>query len=549
MKMKWLKRIVALMCAGAMVCGTLAGCGKQGGDKPTVDNTVEDKTNLKIMLFAQGYGTAWVEAMADAFEAKNEGVKVDIKLAQSGEVMKADLKNYKYCDTDLYLDIVNGSGHSLMAEMSKAYDGKQAMRDLTYLFNSQIPGEEVTLGEKMNTSLKDACVVDGRDTEDTKDDTFYYLPYVTATMGLYYNETVIDNALGKGNWKLPNTSDELIALCEQLKAKGCAFLLPGGLDQWAGSYYLAWWAQYEGMENFLKFFDGIGYDSTKNRETTNSNLIFKQPGREAAAIASHNLLGYDKGYTLKNSIEINVYNLNEYQTRFTLAKNNYAFYPCGDWLMQELENNSTIKSDSVIKLMKTPVISSIIESTNSYSKEKAKRLPNVTSDAVLSQVVDYVDGKGSLPAGVTEEEAAVVKEARNITGSMATNLVMYAPSFSNAKTLADEFMLFMASDEGIQILKDNCKGGFSPFNYEYTNLNATEQSVYEATKEAIYVDNFFFNPLFYSAGVAALSAGTADTLDGLFCKPNGPTGEEINKMMIEAFEGKKWDNYLTKLSE
>ena len=549
MKRNWLKRAVALLCIGTLVCGLLAGCGKGGSGKETVDNTVEDTKNLKIMVFAKGYGTKWVEALAEAFEKKHEGVTVDINIANSAEVMKADLKNYEYCDTDLYFDITNGSGHSLIAEMKKSYDGKQAMRDLTYLYDSQIPGEKVTLGEKMNDSLRMACISDGRETEDEADDTFYYLPYVTAAIGLYYNETVIDNALGKGNWEVPKTSDELVTLCEQLKAKGCSFLLPGGLDQWASSLYLAWWAQYEGMDNFLKFFDGVGYDAVKNREATNSNLIFNQPGRLASAIASYNVLSYEKGYTLKNSIEINVNNLNEYQTRFTLAKNNYAFYPCGDWLMQELENNSTIESDCVIKMMKTPVISSIIDSTNSYSSDTSKRLPNIGSDEVLSQVIDYVDGVGELPSGVTEAEVEIIREARNISGSMATNQIAYAPSFSNAKTLADEFLLFMASDEGIQIFKENCNGGFAPFTYEYSNLNVTEQSVYEATKNSIYVDDFYYNPLFYSAGVKALTAGTADTLDGMFCKPNGLTGEEINESMIKAFEGKKWDNYLSKLSK
>lgn len=549
MKNKMLKRTIALLWAATMVCGSLAGCGGSGGNKEKVDNTVEDTTHLKIMCYAKGYGTQWLEAVVEAFEKKHEGVSVDISLANSAEVMQANLKNYEYCDTDLYFDITNGSGHSLLAEFKKAYKGGQALRDLTYLYDAQIPGEDVTLGEKMNPSLKRACIYEGRDTEDTSDDTYYYLPYVTAAMGLYYNETVINNALGEGNWEVPKTSDELISLCKRLKEKGCYFLLPGGLDQWAGSYYLAWWAQYEGMENFLKFFDGIGYDTTKNREATNSSLIFKQPGRLASAVASYDLLSYKNGYTLSNSIEINVNNLNEYQTRFTLAKNNYAFYPCGDWLMQELANNSTIEADSVIKMMKTPVISSIIDSTDSYSNNNAKRIPNITSDAVLSQVIDYVDGNGELPAGVTEEEAAIVREARHVCGSQATNQIVYAPAFSNAKTLADEFILFLASDEGIQIFKENCNGGFAPYTYEYTNLNVTEQSVYEATKDAIYVDDFYYNPLFYSAGVRALTAGTADTLDGMFCKPNGLTGKEINAAMIEAFEGKKWDNYLRKLSE
>ena len=76
--------------------------------------------------------------------------------------------------------------------------------------------------------------------------------------------------------------------------------------------------------------------------------------------------------------------------------------------MQELKNNEVVASDSVIKMMKTSVISSIINSTDSYSGSTDKRLPNITSDAILAQVVDYVDGVGELPAGVTEEEVAII---------------------------------------------------------------------------------------------------------------------------------------------
>jgi len=66
-------------------------------------------------------------------------------------------------------------------------------------------------------------------------------------MGLYYNETVIDNALGKGNWSVPNTSDELVALCEQLKEKGCCIMLPSTLDQWSYSVFAAWWENMKDM--------------------------------------------------------------------------------------------------------------------------------------------------------------------------------------------------------------------------------------------------------------------------------------------------------------
>ena len=541
-----LKKILACLMAVALTTGCLAGCG--GEKKKAVDNTVEDTTNLKIMLYAKGYGTEWLTKVAESFEAKYEGVTVDINLVNSADVMKADIKNTEYCDTDLYFDIVAAGGHGLVNELKQTYNNGQALRDMTYLYNSEIPGEGVTLGAKMNTSLRNAFAVEGRETEDTADDKYYFLPYVTGAMGLYYNETVIDNALGKGNWSVPNTSDELLALCKKLAAKDCHILLPGGLDQWASSVFLSWWAQYEGIDNYNKFFEGVGYDKTKNREAENSSKIFEQPGRLASLNASYDLLSNKSGYTLANSAEINVNNLNEYQTRFTLAKNKYAFYPCGDWLMQELKNNSTIESDSVIKMMKTPVISSIIDSCDSYSADQTKHLPNIKSDKVLSQVVDYVDGNGKLPKGVTEEEAAYVKAARNMVGTKGMEHIVYAPAFSNAKTLADQFLLFLASDEGIQLFKENCVGGFAPYNYEYSDLDATEQSVYEACKEAIYISAYNYKPLFYSAGVKALSNGSPDTLDGLLCKPDGMTGEEIHQSFLDAYSGVKWDSYLSKIS-
>ena len=61
--------------------------------------------------------------------------------------------------------------------------------------------------------------VDTLGTEDTSDDTYFFAPYVIGSMGMYYNETVIDNALGKGNWKVPNTTDELVALCKRLQER------------------------------------------------------------------------------------------------------------------------------------------------------------------------------------------------------------------------------------------------------------------------------------------------------------------------------------------
>ena len=530
----------ALLCAASMI---LTGCGA-GGSKKKVDNTVEDKTNLVIMVGDGGYGTDYIKELAKAFEAKNEGVKVTIQVATANSSMMSEaIKNIEGNDVDLFFGM---QAVPTSEELKYSWNGEQALRDMTYLYNSQIPGEEITLGEKVNASAKLFSQAEGRRTEDTSDDVYYGIPCLSGLMGLYYNETVINNALGEGNWTVPNTSDELLALCERLKEKDCYFLMPGGMDGYSRSLFMTWWAQYEGYENFLKFYEGIGYDKSKNREVENSYYIYSQPGRKASLEASYELVGAKNGYILPNSIEINVAVLNEYQSRFFIAKNNYAFYPCGSWLPNEVVSGNDVNYDSTVKMMQTPIISSIIESTDSYSGTDDKRLPNITSDAILSQVVSYVDGKGELPAGVTEEEVEIIRQTRRLSAAVTEGAIV-APAYSNAKALADEFILFMVSDEGLKIIKENTYGSFPSYKCEYSDLDATEQSMEIIMKDVLLVDNAHYHPLFYRGGISGLATGETGLLDSLLCKPNGKTGTEIFEQIVDTYNSTAWSNILQKV--
>ena len=234
-------------------------------------------------------------------------------------------------------------------------------------------------------------------------------------------------------------------------------------------------------------------------------------------------------------------------------KNKLALYPCGDWLMQELaDNRGETGSASVIKMMKTPVISSIIDSVNSYSAGQEARLPNISDDATLSAVIDYVDGRiDTLPEGVTEAEVAFVAQARNIISSQADMHMVYAPEFSDAKVLANKFLVYMASDEGIQLLKDNCIGGFAPYKYEYQNLSVTEQSIYDATKEGIFVGDYQFHELFYFAKAKSIAlSSAAGTMDSYITKPTRvfKTAEELNNEFLKENSGAKWESLISQIS-
>ena len=535
---KRMKQISALFCVVALV---LSGCGG-AGRKKKVDNTVEDTKNLYIMTMDNGYGTDFVTSLAEAFEAKNEGVDVHIEVVPNGsEKVVQTIKDTEGNDIDIYFNV---NPNTTAEQVKKVWNGEQALREMSYLYDSKIPGEDVTLGEKVNQSSKRNIRYEGRMTEDTSDDVYYGIPDMDGMMGLFYNETVIDKALGKGNWSVPNTTDELLALCERLQEKGCYFLMPGGIDGFSKALIPTWWAQYEGHENYLKFYEGIGYDSSKNREVQNSNYIFSQPGRKEALEVSHALVNHKTGYATSNAVEIGVSVLNEYQSRFFMSKNNYAFYPCGSWLGNEVKSNSGLKYDSVVKMMKTPVISSIIESADSYSGSDEKRLPNITSDKILSQVISYVDGKGELPAGVTEAEVEIIREARSFVCGSTGGIV--CPAYSNAKKLADEFLLFMASDEGLEIAKENSYGNFLAYNTTYEGLDDFESSVVAVRDGATYVGDFKYSPLFTLGGLSGL-IGPDGMIDTALCEPNGKTGTQIFERIIEIYSGSAWNNIVSKV--
>lgn len=553
--MKAMKKITSLLIVLLMLLSMAACGGNNGGTVNNPDNPdeiVEDTTTLNIMILHKGYGFKWLEAMKGGFEKANPGVTVNLTTISKADIIKSDLKNYKKSDFDLYFDISNTGMASLVQEYSTYYGGNQALRPLNDVLDAEIPGEGITVKEKIYDSVLIGYQHTGRDTADVADDVYYGLPYVTGAMGLYYNETVINEALGEGNWEVPNTTDELIALCEKLKAAGCHILLPGSLDQYAKSFFLANWAQYEGLENYLKFFDGVGFDSARGRETTKSSLIYQQEGRLESMKVAFDLLDPDNGFVLPNTAEIGVNNLNDYQKRFVDSKNKLAFYFCGDWLMQEIQDNSGAGSTaSVVKMMKTPVISSIIDSTNSYSVDNEVRLPNVNDDATLSAVIDYVDGvSDTLPSGVTDSEAEFIRSARNTMGSNNDIHSVYAPAFSNAKTLANKFLIYMASDEGIQIFKDNCIGGFAPYQYTYEGLSATEQSIYDATKNGTFVCDFKYNELFYFAGAKAINLGISGTFDSYITSPVGQfaNAEALHQQFVDDNSGIKWDTLIGRIS-
>ena len=387
----------------------------------------------------------------------------------------------------------------------KQYGFEYGMEDLSDLYEMTIPGEEVTFGNKMKDSIKESM---------NYQDHYYSVPWVTGPTGMFYNHTVFQSALGS-DYTLPRTTEELVEVCNTLKNKDILnrenekkkvtpFIYAGQLNYWE-YLYLPWWAQYEGLDDFNMFFEGKVKDEITGTYLYSKD-IFAQKGRLEALQVMEKLLADESGF---KSLEFqpNEYNTNNFRTLQTnfLYKNEFAMMPNGDWLSQESGEGRSFE----VGLMKTPVISSIID-----------RLSTVNDDATLRSVIDYVDGVSEVaPNGVSENDIEEVREARNIVMSASGEHVAYVPAYSDNIELAKEFLLYMAKDSSLKIYNEETQGSYLPF--DYSNVEIATDTLYNETirnihENAIYVDRISNSDIFALGGATAINGdfGTYEALLG-----------------------------------
>ncbi len=496
------KKIIAtFLCIG--IASSLAACG--GGEN--VDNDTETDSKLVIQILQRGYGTQWLYRVADAFESANSGVEVEIIEAINAKELSDTFNSGKqFNDVDIYFTLNYAGVVQVYKDTKNQFDGYEyGLADLTDLYSMTVPGENVTFGDKMNATVKDSITYEGK---------YYGVPWATAVNGLFYNATVYDAVFGS-DYHTPRTTDELYSMSTKIKntevlnrnnekANATPFIYAGALGYW--SYcYLAWWAQYEGLESYNNFYEGKSYDEL-SETWVYSKDIFAQRGRLEGLKVLEALLSDDAGFK-SEKFQPNEYNANNFRTLQTnfLYMNEYAMMPNGDWLAQESSENRTYD----VRLMKTPVISTITD-----------RLPSVNDETTLLAVIDYVDGvSAAKPAGVSDADIEEVRIARNIYNCGAAEHTAYVPAYSNAIPLAKKFLLFLATNEALKIYADNTKGANLPFDYSKVGQSASNSffsSIKEVTKNAYYIDQISNSDIFTLGGAAATdyNAGTYDALLG-----------------------------------
>lgn len=502
--MKTIKKLITLCLALCLSASTLSAfaCNKTNNDSGPYANET-----LEIFVVNAGYGTAWLTDTIEEFkkqewvQQKYPNLKV-LKPASntsSGFIDSKMTSGLKANTFDLMFSCpAVGSQYE-----KKDSAGNYYFEDLNEdVFNATIPGEGVTVKSKMNPQIYAQTNIVLKDKSQVR----FAMPWINGMMGFMYNKDKIDSVLGE-DYVMPRTTNEFVECVKALKTglpkrpgelyENDAPFIFAGMTRYFNANFQVWWAQYEGLAQYENFWNG------KNDEGTFSKEIFAQTGRLRSLEVCESLVEKDLGY---NHELCTTGQYQEVQANFLIGRTG-VFMPVGDWLITEAYG---MNITAEIRMMKTPVISSIVE-----------KLSSVKTDEQLAYVVQcvdeqkdyetakagYKDNFGVELKGVELKKADYdyVKSARNMMYRM-TGHEAFIPSYALGKEVAKDFLIFMASDIGIKAFGKSTYGHQTPYNYtpseeEFNSYCPLQQDHHEYIKTAVLLPPESIFQLNYMGGV------------------------------------------------
>lgn len=309
-----LKRVMAFTCAAAMAVSGLSGCS--GGSVKT-DSAESKKSGasekesgeglkgtLKVAAFDGGYGTEMWTEVTEAFMKSHPGVTIELTAEKNlEEVISPLMKAGEYPDI-VYL----ATGREMALPETLLKD--KAIADITDVLSMTVPGEEITVGEKMIPGFVDTLV-----TNPYNDGKTYLAPMFYSPCGLWYDTGLFES---KG-WELPETWDEMWALGDQAKAEGVSLF----------TYPLAGY--------FDAFMFGLlteigGADFYNQAMTYTDGIWEKEEARQLFELVAK-LADYTEPTTVGNA------NRDNFKKNQQLVLDHQAiFMPNGNWIISEMKD-------------------------------------------------------------------------------------------------------------------------------------------------------------------------------------------------------------------
>lgn len=405
--MKTAKRLMVCALAAAIAVGTV-GCGSDGAHNAATD--------VQIYYWNSGYRLEFMQEIVENFNKKQDEYTVYLDYDSNVSTITSTLGLGEDNTYDLYFTTLNNMMY------------KPDFITLDDVLTLKPDGENKTIAEKYNPQLLNSL--------KNADGTTTFLSYGSGWCGIVYNADIIDGR----NYEVPVTTDELESLTMDLmedtalKAKNIKpwiFFDAGNTGAGYWSYPMTvWQVQYDGEEYY---YNNMLMLKDENGNAPVKEVMTKQDGRyEALKVAAQVITPASVHPESTNT------NFTKVQTLFLQGK--AVMMPNGSWLLKESS------SDANVRMMKNPVISSIIDVLPDKSVENDEEL------AALVRAIDMGDTKivsDNYTYNVTQADYDCVKAARNLMYNNGAEQYVFIPRYSNSIAGAKEFLRYFYSDEGL----------------------------------------------------------------------------------------------------
>ena len=485
--------------------GVMAGCN--GGGDNTDSGAVKE---VQIGVVSKGYGNEFAKSLAEEYNKLHTDVKVTVKKTtptatyQDTQLQLGKKRN----NIDIFFTVTN----TIFSTQSDATLYHWA--DLSDVYDSAAVGYAEADGTRTIEDLLDPSFVRDFTYTDGKQ---YSMPWTSGVVGLLYNKTKWDatntnlkNA-GKEELTLPKTTDEMFTLFEKIKtedvkaASGNAYAFSySGQNSYMHFMFNSLWPQYEGKTASENFFEG------KNEQGVYTADIYNTKGREYAYDVVRNMILKSNGY-VNDGDSSQTYDLEQ----LSFLRGNALFSCNGDWMEREASAKFN-PGDADVAILRTPVMSEIVNN----DKIKADFTgTDAEKDAKLSAIVafideNYIDGN-SAPS---EEDAATldvslttlefINHARLVRHTLP-DFVAVIPEYSNELNEAKDFLKFMYSKAGQEIVMRETYGCGAPLTIDYSQMdyyqNGTSytRSRLDLIKKSIPYGNAMNYPMEYLGRIMA----------------------------------------------
>lgn len=495
------------------------------------------KGTLSIASFEGGYGKTWASKLAEAYKVHNPQAEVVVRTDPLVRDDAVTALQTGISSVDLFF--IDGASIGTYLE---TYD---TIADISELYNLAPKAgqkeEDVLIKDKIFSEVVEEMKYGG-DREEFVGK-YYTVPTPSGPCSLILNRDALNLALGEGNWEVPRTTNEMIALSDRIIAANAKVNVAGinytiypfiysgnAVEYWRYMYY-PWIAQYDGVEAFSNM------QSYKINGEYNQ-AAFNPPSKLLAFSIMEKILKRANNYCDPTSMG-NSFSASQ---KF-FFQNRACMYVTGDWLEREMEAATEYRADLI--MVKPPVISDLIQK---IEQQFSINLGNTQQekDAKLSTIIKDIDDGKTSSESISQDVFNAIKQARSITYSLANNAIGIVPKSSINQDMAIDFLRFMYSEEGIEIVMRETKANLpvhTSVKIDDIEYSPFRQSVNEiALGNVKYIFSSTRDPIRYRAGLDEYVRNEKPEI-ALAKKTGAMTALELVNNEVEVL-ARNWEDYM-----